>query len=106
MFRIGKAKPESCTSGMLKSTVFCTASAAVADVAEKITPSASEMSTYADDTRRRRRRCPAARRPGRAGRDHHERDVPCEDGAERQDLSEQDLERRGGRHPGAARTSP
>ena len=45
MLRIGKAKPESCTSGMLESTVFCTASAAVADVAEKIRPSESEMST-------------------------------------------------------------
>ena len=45
MLRIGKAKPESCTSGMLNSTVFCTASAAVAEVAEKMRPSAREMST-------------------------------------------------------------
>ena len=45
MLRIGKAKPESWTSGMLKSTVFCTASAAVAEVAEMIRPSESEMST-------------------------------------------------------------
>ena len=32
-------------SGMLNSTVFCTASAAVLDVAEKIRPRASEIST-------------------------------------------------------------
>jgi hypothetical protein len=45
MLRTGKTKPESCTSGMLKSTVFCTASAGVAEVAEKMSPSASETST-------------------------------------------------------------
>jgi hypothetical protein len=45
MLRIGNAKPESCTSGMLKSTVFCTASAAVAEVAEKIKPSESDIET-------------------------------------------------------------
>ena len=38
-------KPLSWTSGMLNSTVFCTASAAVADVAEMMRPSASETST-------------------------------------------------------------
>ncbi len=45
MLRIGNAKPQSWISGMLKSTVFCTASAAVADVAEMIRPSESETST-------------------------------------------------------------
>ena len=45
MLRIGNAKPLSWTSGMLNSTVFCTASAAVAEVAEMISPSDSEMRT-------------------------------------------------------------
>ena len=45
MFRIGNAKPLSWTSGMLNTTVFCTASAAVAEVAEMRSPSASETST-------------------------------------------------------------
>ena len=45
MLRIGNAKPESWIVGMLESTVFWTASAAVAEVAEKIRPSESEKTT-------------------------------------------------------------
>jgi hypothetical protein len=45
MFRTGKMKPESCTSGIEKSTLRCTASAALFDVAEMRRPSASEIST-------------------------------------------------------------